>query len=67
MSQEVKEAFEATHKVPSEARHVEQIDAYKYWQYPSVDHPVQDFYEAFKDGWKAAQRQSLLTSKPPEE
>ena len=57
MSKAVRKEFEATRKVSDEARYVEQVDAYKYWQYPSVDHPVQDLYEAYKDGWQAGQEQ----------
>ena len=57
MSKAVREKFEATHKVSNEARYVEQVDAYKHWQYPSVDHPVQGFYEAFQDGWQTGQEQ----------
>ena len=57
MSDEIRKAFEEVTKIPDDAYYKASVDCYKYEQHSSVDHPVNELYESFSDGWKAAQSQ----------
>lgn len=55
----MREAFEACNDLPEEAQFNERLNAYKYRDYPGVDHPVNDLYECFCEGaqWQDAREQ----------
>ena len=62
-TEKMKEAFEATTQIPNDAEYNKRFCVYRYALHPGVDHPVNELWEAFCDGWKAAINGSAHTDR----